>query len=214
MLKRRADVHKTVRKRKKGNTSYKTSTLDPSDDEKVVVEDVRVWHVSTSEKTGRMTAKKRTLKHYSSKVLSPEQPSMSQKQGDVEEVPGVEDAGILTDSKAYPDTTIKQQPKRSHVRAIKENNSVSESLVSPPPRTYLGFQTRMEQWLQLRSVFLDELLRLDGLGDALKGPGLCPDCSIHQAQFMCINCSGEVMRCSACTVSFHRSLPLHRLKVY
>jgi hypothetical protein len=71
----------------------------------------------------------------------------------------------------------------------------------------------MEQWLQYRSVFLDELLRLDGLGDALNGLGPCPDCLIRPAQFKCTDCSGEVMRCSACTVSFHQSLPLHRLKV-
>ena len=213
MSKRQASDPKAARKKKKSNKSYKIFGLDPSDDEKAVAEDVRVWDISTSKNTGRMTARRRTLKHYS-EVLPPGEPSTSQKQVEIREVAYVEDAGILADSETPPKTTDKQQQKRRRVRVVKENDSVSESFVSLPPLTYLGFQTRMEQWLQHRLVFLGELLRLDGLGDALNGPVLCPDCSIHQAQFMCINCSGEVMRCSTCTVSFHQSLPLHRLKVY
>lgn len=212
MSKRQASNPKAVRKKKKGNTTYKISSLDPSDDEKMAVEDLRVWDISTSENTGRMTAKRRILKHYS-KGLPPEEPSRSQKYEEVKEVAYAEDAGILADSETSPETTDKQRPKRKRVRVIKENDSVSELLVSPPPLTYLSFQTRMEQWVQHRPVFLDELLRLDGLGDALDGPVLCPDCSTYPAQFRCKDCFWGTMRCSVCTVSFHQSLPLHRIEV-
>ncbi|KAF9779699.1 hypothetical protein BJ322DRAFT_1012771 [Thelephora terrestris] len=70
----------------------------------------------------------------------------------------------------------------------------------------------MKQWLQHRSTFLDELLRLDGLGDASNSSIPCPDCSRHPATFKCNSCFGGTMRCSACTVSFHRNLPLHKIQ--
>lgn len=71
----------------------------------------------------------------------------------------------------------------------------------------------MEQWLQHRHIFLDEQLRRDGLGDALNGPGLCSACSSHPGQFRCKDCSGGFMHCSACIISSHRRLPLHRIQV-
>ena len=71
----------------------------------------------------------------------------------------------------------------------------------------------MEQWLKHRPVILDELLRLDGLGDALDGPRMCPDCMDPSAQIRCDDCFGGIMRCSVCTVSSHQNLPLHRIQV-
>jgi hypothetical protein len=133
MVKRQANDPKATRKRKKGNTSYKFFSHDSSDDEKVVVEDSHVWDVSTSDKTGRITAKKRISKHYSN-VLLPEEPSTSQKQGRIEEATNVEDVGILADSEGPHETTDKKlRRKRKRVRVVKENDSVGEPLVSPPP---------------------------------------------------------------------------------
>ena len=71
----------------------------------------------------------------------------------------------------------------------------------------------MKQWLQYRPIFLDEFLHLDGLGDALNGLGVCPDCSKTLAGFRCKDCFGGALRCSACIVSLHQDLPLHRLQV-
>jgi len=130
MLKRRAGAPKTARKKKKGNATYVTTALDPSDDEKVAVEDVRVWNISTSERTGRMMASRRTFKHYS-QVSPPEEPSTSKEPGRAEEVAGAEDPGILADSESSPETAGKQRPKRKRVRA-KGNDSVSELSFSPP----------------------------------------------------------------------------------
>ena len=86
----------------------------------------------------------------------------------------------------------------------------------------------MEEWISYRVVVLDEVLRLDGLGDALNGvddasnslgdassgPGVCPDCSNCPAQFRCNDCSGGILHCSMCIVLQHQNLPLHRLQVH
>ena len=71
----------------------------------------------------------------------------------------------------------------------------------------------MDQWLEHRKVFLDEFLRLEGLGDAFNDLVMCPGCSNTPAQFRCRDCLGGTMHCSACVVSLHRNLPLHRLQV-
>ncbi|KAF9778389.1 hypothetical protein BJ322DRAFT_1014720, partial [Thelephora terrestris] len=71
---------------------------------------------------------------------------------------------------------------------------------------------RMEQWLQYRPVVLDELLRLDGLGDALNDHTLCVDCSNSQGEFRCGDCVEELMHCAGCILLSHRDLPLHRLQ--
>ena len=67
----------------------------------VATEDVRVWNISTLENMGRITARRKVLKHYSMVPL-PEQPSMSQKQVEVNEVAYIEDARILADSETPP----------------------------------------------------------------------------------------------------------------
>jgi hypothetical protein len=131
MLKRRANAPKTARKRKKGNATYATTSLDPTDDDKMVVEDVRVWDISASEKTGRVTGSRRTLKHYHQASASlPEEPSMSGGPGGAEEIANTEESGIFADTESSK-VAGKQRPKRKRVR-VKENDSVSESLTSPP----------------------------------------------------------------------------------
>ena len=127
MLKRRASAPKTGRKKKKGNATYTLTSLDSSDDEKAVVEDVRVWDISTSERTGRMTASRKTLKHYS-QVSPSEEPSASKEPRSVHGVASAEDPGSLADSESPPEMAGKGRPKRKRVRAIKENDSVSKSL--------------------------------------------------------------------------------------
>ncbi|KAF9643123.1 hypothetical protein BDM02DRAFT_3192169 [Thelephora ganbajun] len=152
MLKRQTSGPKTVHKKRKGNATYSVASLDPIDDNKVV-ENVRIWDISTSKSTGCMTVSRKTLKHYS-QVSLPEEPSTTKKPGGVEEDVHVEDTGILADSES-PSEPVEKRPKRKRVRAVKENDS-----------------TRMEDWLQSRSVVVDEFLRLDGLGDALNDPEL------------------------------------------
>jgi hypothetical protein len=138
MLKRRADGPKTGRKKKKGNATYASTSLDPTEDEKQVVEDIRVWNISTSEKTGRLMASRRTHKHYheAPPILS-EDPSTSKKLGGVD----AEDTGALADTQS-PKTVGKLRRKRKRVRLVKENDSVSCSFISPLLLAYPRFRQR------------------------------------------------------------------------
>lgn len=199
-----------ARKKKRGGTTYGVSSFDPPDD-KMIVEDIRVWDVSTSKKTGRVSASRRTVEHHHT-LGQPGGPSMSR--GDEEdEHAGVQDTGTLADSEAPPETVRKGQ-KRRRAKAANENNSVSRaSFQNLFSRMLTRFQTRMEQWLQHRPAVLDELLRLNGLGDALNTPGHCADCLNALARFRCTDCFGGTMCCSACILLSHRNLPLHRLQV-
>ena len=214
MLKRAKDVAKTGRKRRKGNTTYQISTLDRIDDDKSVVEDIRVWDISTSEKTGRVMAKRRTLRHRSQVSSSlPDEPSTSGKPGSDAEVTNVEETGNLADTESSSGTVNKPRPKQKCTRVARENDSVSGLLALPALALTRILQTKMEQWLKHRPVILDELLRLDGLGDALDGPRMCPDCMDSLAQIRCNDCFGGIMRCPACIVSSHQNFPLHRIQV-
>ena len=209
MLKRRTAAPRVARKRRRGKTTYAVGTLDPPDD-KTVVEDIRVWDVSTSERTGRVSASRRTVKHCHEAPGQLEQRSTSKENEGGKDF-NVEGAGATADSTPSPET-VKMRQKQKHVAGTKENDSVSE-VNRFCTCTYSGFQTRMGQWLLYRPIVLDELLRLDGLGDALNTPGLCPGCTNAPAQLRCKDCFGEIMYCSACILSSHWNLPLHRLQV-
>jgi len=59
---------------------------------------------------------------------------------------------------------------------------------------------------------LDELLRLDGLGDSVE-PGTCVNCTKLVGKYRCKDCFGSGLWCSGCIISSHRHLPLHRVQV-
>ena len=107
------------------------ASLDPSDDEKAVVEDIRVWEVSASNKTGRVTASRTTLKHH--QRASPTLPKVTPVTKRPE-VTDIDDVGALTDSESPPKMVKKKRRKRKRVRVHKENDSVREYLISPNPR--------------------------------------------------------------------------------
>ena len=125
MLKRRVAAPKTVRKRKKGNTTFTSGSLDPPIEDEMVVEHVRVWDVSTSENTGRISANRRTVKHY--RHVSPTRPeeSLTKTNPEGDEGNNVEEAGILGDSESPLGITNKRL-KRKSVKALKDNDSVSD----------------------------------------------------------------------------------------
>ena len=69
------------------------------------------------------------------------------------------------------------------------------------------------QWLQFRNIFLDELLRHDGLGDFL-GHTECSDCKKAPGVIKCKDCSsGQMLKCPECVVASHATFPLHRVEV-
>lgn len=126
MLKRPANDPKRARKKKKGNASYTSSSLDPTPEEKMVVEDVRIWNTSISEKTGRIRGTRKTHHHFHQPSPSPpEGLSMGEGSGWVEDTAGAEDSGHLADSELPPVTTDKRRPKRKRVKTLKQNDSVS-----------------------------------------------------------------------------------------
>jgi hypothetical protein len=91
---------------------------------------------------------------------------------------------------------------------------IAQVLCQPFRRSELTIhpQTRMSDWLAQRSVMLDELLRMDGLG-SLATPGKCAGCMERVGEYRCEECLGGNLFCSACIVSSHRQLPLHRIQV-
>lgn len=69
----------------------------------------------------------------------------------------------------------------------------------------------MEAWLPHRSVYLDELLRFQGLGE-WSSPPTCAGCE-SAGTFRCTCCCGNCMTCRVCTVTLHAYQPLHIIEV-
>ena len=114
-----------VRKKRKGNTTIHISTFDSIPTEESVVEHVRAWDISTSERTGRITGRRRILKHQSQAPPSLlNEPSTSKEPGESGGGPDIEDAGILADT----ESKVVDKPRRRRKRAkiAKENDSVSD----------------------------------------------------------------------------------------
>ncbi|KAH6886031.1 hypothetical protein BKA70DRAFT_1465400 [Coprinopsis sp. MPI-PUGE-AT-0042] len=72
---------------------------------------------------------------------------------------------------------------------------------------------KLKDWIPRRQLFLDELLRHDGLGDFLDRQG-CSGCSQQTSEFYkCTDCwDGSMLVCLECLLSKHQSLPLHRIE--
>jgi hypothetical protein len=73
----------------------------------------------------------------------------------------------------------------------------------------------MVPWHRLKQMFLDEVLRREGLADALD-ENKCPCCETTYTQqsrrFRCMDC-GMFVQCGDCARARHSLHPLHRLKV-
>ena len=121
MLKRPATTQKATRKRRKGGTTYSVTKLDLQDNK--TVENIRVWDVSTSGRTGRVSASRRTVEHCHQDLSEPEGPATSNQPEVVEEI-NVEEAGTLADPDAPADAEESREKKPT--KANKDNDSVSE----------------------------------------------------------------------------------------
>ena len=71
----------------------------------------------------------------------------------------------------------------------------------------------MQSWIDLRSTILDEIISLDGPGEALQGG--CSSCLTCEPTplYRCLKCSYGSLFCGDCIVGSHQVLPLHRLEV-
>ena len=131
MLKRQTAPPKGPRKRKRGSTSYTIGSLDSPEDKGTTVENIRIWDISTSERTGRVSASRRSIKHYQEAPSELEEPPSSKEN---EEVGGasIEEAGNLADSESFPEAVQRRQTGK-RAKANKKNDSVSEAY-----RSYLS----------------------------------------------------------------------------
>lgn len=190
------------RKKRKGS-SYASVDLDLPDEHHDKVEMIRVWDVTASKSTGRLSGTRKTHRHVNKGVSKP-----SRK----ETTPVVEDVGGPADYEPSEHPPAKPVPKRRRKKATKENDSVSNEQIPSSEPIVICWQTKMTDWLSYVSIMLDELLRRDGLGDSTV-PELCVKCMTQAGEYRCGDCFGSGMCCSGCMVSTHRRLPLHRLQV-
>lgn len=128
MSKRIAAGSRPSRKRRKAGASYASIDIDGTDGFSGKVEDVRVWSVTTSEATGRVSATRKTHRHV---YESPPEP--------LREEPSTVEESIITP--VYPEPgelpLAKSVAKRRRVRIVKENDSVSLTNPSNQPNTHV-----------------------------------------------------------------------------
>ncbi|KAK6996617.1 CxC2 domain-containing protein [Favolaschia claudopus] len=80
----------------------------------------------------------------------------------------------------------------------------------PNPKRFLPADETMNRWMRLlRDIYLVQLLRRDGCGDA--SSELCPECRVptKKPQFRCPDCFGGGLFCGDCCKRKHAEHPLH-----
>ena len=118
MSKRNATGSRLSRKRRKGGASYGEVDLDSLGDRAPKVEDIRIWKISRSETTGRLSGTRKNHKHLyqgPSEPLREEQPSTME--------------GISAPAGPEPSEQLPAKPtvkrKKARTTRNKENDSVS-----------------------------------------------------------------------------------------
>lgn len=66
-------------------------------------------------------------------------------------------------------------------------------------------------WSQLRSEFLDEILKLDAF--ETEDNDACEACKTNLGLFRCLSCVDTRHLCHTCIVAGHKGLPLHKIEV-
>jgi len=76
----------------------------------------------------------------------------------------------------------------------------------------IHIQSTLEQWIQYREEFADELIKLEAprLGNQ-QSP--CQDCGAPEALFRCLDCFAFGPACQNCTVHQHEHHIFHRIQV-
>lgn len=121
-------------RKKKGRASYAVVDLDSADKPKKESENIRVWNISKSETTGRVSAMRKNHKHAYARLPKPL----------FEEFTTIEDSDAPANVEQSEQQQTKSGTKRKRVRtkAVKDNDSVSSTLApSIKLTTTLGRQT-------------------------------------------------------------------------
>lgn len=76
-------------------------------------------------------------------------------------------------------------------------------------------QDPTSEWLPFRDIFLDELLRHEGLGERQCDNLMCEHCGEKPGTLKCpeSHCIGSPLLCQTCMVIQHKHLPLHPIQV-
>ena len=122
MSKRHAAGSSRSRKKSK-RSGYALVDLDPPDEHPEEVEFIRVWDVTTSKTTGRISATRTTHLHVNEGVSKPTK----------EPAPNVEDVGVFADHEPNRQSPTKPATKRRRAKTArkKENDSVSSMQIPP-----------------------------------------------------------------------------------
>ncbi|KAK7026145.1 hypothetical protein R3P38DRAFT_2529348 [Favolaschia claudopus] len=80
------------------------------------------------------------------------------------------------------------------------------------PRDLRPSDNPLAQWTEdLRQIYLEEILRLEGRGDHTYSH--CRRCGDGSAEFRCCDClGGGELLCAACTKDGHQQMPFHRIQ--
>ena len=128
----------------------------------------------------------------------------------------VDDPPTEADAPCAGDTLLEDTVPATQVtrrQRKKQNDSVSLLVYFHPLILLMNVQTKMESWLDLRPIVLDEIISLDGPGDMRTDLcGLCLNRKMTPL-YRCLECSYGLLFCGECAVASHQALPLHRLEV-
>lgn len=119
MTKRGATSHRLPRKKRKGGVSYAAVDID-SLDQRPPGEDIRVWNVTRSETTGRVSATRRNHQHFLTKPSAPLPSHEEQAPTDV-----MESFGVPVNPEVDERPSVRPVAKHQKRKATKENDSVS-----------------------------------------------------------------------------------------
>ncbi|TCD62334.1 hypothetical protein EIP91_007053 [Steccherinum ochraceum] len=81
-----------------------------------------------------------------------------------------------------------------------------------PVRRSKTAKERLEEFLPNRQRFADELIRYEGLREAVDDRS-CASCNAQDAKYRCHHCSLHWLLCADCIMKRHRFLPLHQLEL-
>lgn len=123
MSKRNAADSRQARKRRKEGSAHATVDLDALTGRSEKVETIRVWDMSASETTGRVSGTRKNLNYVYESSPGPSRQESHQESR--QESPIVGDIGAPAGTEPSDPPPKKSATKRKRVRIAKENDSVS-----------------------------------------------------------------------------------------
>lgn len=70
----------------------------------------------------------------------------------------------------------------------------------------------LAEWIRKRDIFMDEMLRREGLAGQEKD-SKCSRCNEADGILRCKDCTGSLLMCAGCMCETHAAEPLHRIEV-